>query len=43
MLVDAGVSVGVSDATKLYLRYSGQLLGQGTQSQAGAVGVRYEF
>jgi outer membrane autotransporter protein len=43
MLVDAGVSVGVSDATKLYLRYSGQLFGQGTQSQAGAVGVRYEF
>jgi outer membrane autotransporter protein len=43
MLVDAGVSVGVSDATKLYVRYSGQLFGQGTQSQAGAVGVRYEF
>jgi outer membrane autotransporter protein len=43
LLVDAGVSVGVSDATKLYLRYSGQILGQGSQTQAGAVGVRYEF
>jgi autotransporter-associated beta strand protein len=43
LLVDAGVSLGVSDSTKLYLRYSGQLLGQGTQTQAGAVGVRYEF
>jgi len=43
MLVDAGVSVGVSDSTKLYLRYSGQILGQGSQTQAGAVGVRYEF
>jgi outer membrane autotransporter protein len=43
LLVDAGVSLGVSDATKLYLRYSGQLLGQGVESQAGAVGVRYEF
>lgn len=43
LLVDAGVSVGVSDSTKLYLRYSGQLFGQGSRSQAGAVGVRYEF
>jgi outer membrane autotransporter protein len=43
LLVDAGVSLGVSDSTKLYLRYSGQLLGQGSQTQAGAVGVRYEF
>ncbi|MEF3698276.1 autotransporter outer membrane beta-barrel domain-containing protein, partial [Desulfolutivibrio sp.] len=43
LLVDAGVSVGVSDSTKLYLRYSGQILGQGSQTQAGAVGVRYEF
>jgi len=43
LLVDAGVSVGGSDSTKLYLRYSGQLFGQGSRSQAGAVGVRYEF
>jgi len=43
MLLDAGVSVGVSASTSLYARYSGQFLGQGTQTQAGAVGVRYEF
>jgi len=43
LLVDAGVSMGMSDSTKLYLRYSGQLFGQGSRSQAGAVGVRYEF
>ncbi|QLA15562.1 autotransporter outer membrane beta-barrel domain-containing protein [Desulfolutivibrio sulfoxidireducens] len=43
LLVDAGVSLGVSESTKLYVRYSGEFLGQGTQTQAGAVGVRYEF
>ncbi|QLA19168.1 autotransporter domain-containing protein [Desulfolutivibrio sulfoxidireducens] len=43
LLVDAGVSFGVSEATKFYVRYSGQFLAQGTQTQAGAVGVRYEF
>ncbi|NDY58430.1 autotransporter outer membrane beta-barrel domain-containing protein, partial [Desulfovibrio sulfodismutans] len=41
--MDAGVSVGVSDSAKLYLRYSGQIFGRGSQTQAGAVGVRYEF
>ncbi|NDY55517.1 autotransporter domain-containing protein, partial [Desulfovibrio sulfodismutans] len=43
LLMDAGVSVGVSDSAKLYLRYSGQIFGRGSQTQAGAVGVRYEF
>ncbi|NMC48620.1 MAG: autotransporter outer membrane beta-barrel domain-containing protein, partial [Desulfovibrio sp.] len=43
LLVDAGVSFGVSESTKLYVRYSGQFLAQGVQTQAGAVGVRYEF
>ncbi|NDY58431.1 autotransporter domain-containing protein [Desulfovibrio sulfodismutans] len=43
MLLDAGVSVGVTAATSLYARYSGQFLGQGAQTQAGAVGIRYEF
>ncbi|WP_176630426.1 autotransporter-associated beta strand repeat-containing protein [Desulfolutivibrio sulfoxidireducens] len=43
LLVDAGVSFGVSESTKLYVRYSGEFLAQGTQTQAGAVGVRYEF
>ncbi|MFZ5811043.1 MAG: autotransporter outer membrane beta-barrel domain-containing protein, partial [Thermodesulfobacteriota bacterium] len=43
LLVDAGVSFGVSESTKLYVRYSGQFLARGTQTQAGAVGVRYEF
>ncbi|NMC50398.1 MAG: autotransporter outer membrane beta-barrel domain-containing protein, partial [Desulfovibrio sp.] len=43
LLVDAGVSFGVSESTKLYMRYSGQFLARGVQTQAGAVGVRYEF
>ncbi len=43
LLVDAGVSFGVSDSTKLYVRYSGQFLAWGVRTQAGAVGVRYEF
>ncbi|KUG27443.1 hypothetical protein ASZ90_002703 [hydrocarbon metagenome] len=41
--MDAGVMLGVSDSTKLYVRYSGGFFGQGTQTQAGAVRVRYEF
>ncbi|QLA19170.1 autotransporter outer membrane beta-barrel domain-containing protein [Desulfolutivibrio sulfoxidireducens] len=43
LLVDAGVSFGVSESTKLYVRYSGEFLAQGSRTQAGAVGVRYEF
>ncbi|WP_176630427.1 autotransporter outer membrane beta-barrel domain-containing protein [Desulfolutivibrio sulfoxidireducens] len=43
LLVDAGVSFGMSESTKLYVRYSGEFLAQGSRTQAGAVGVRYEF
>ena len=43
LLVVAGLSQGVAASTKIFVRYSGQLMGEGTQTQAGAVGVRYEF
>jgi outer membrane autotransporter protein len=43
LLEAAGVSFGVSESTKLYVRYSGQFLARGVQTQAGAVGLRYEF
>ena len=37
------LGVGPSGAAKAHVRYSGQFLAQGDQTQGGAVGRTYEF